>query len=84
MLNQFGLDNILRLWLQLEVFVWGGDGSDGCILMVMTAVRGLKEIERVLVIHFGIQQQIIVPTVLLYTPSTWEDWLDLALQAMNI
>lgn len=45
MLNQFGLDNILKLWLQLEDFVWGGEGSDGCILLVMTAVRGLNGIE---------------------------------------
>lgn len=68
MLNQFGLDNILKLWLQLEDFVCGGDASDGCILLVMTAVRGLKRIERDLVIHFGIHQQIIAAFVLLYTP----------------
>lgn len=68
MLNQFGLDNILKLWLQLEDFVCGGDSSDGCILSVMTAVRGLKGIERDLVIHFGVQKQIIAAFVLLYTP----------------
>lgn len=73
MLNQFGLDNILKLWIQLDI--QGGDGGDGCILLVMTALRGLEGTERISVIHFAVRQQIIVPIVLLYTPTAWEDCL---------